>query len=89
MKKLVAAVLLAGVATLGATAADAADGCGRGYHEGPGGRCRPNNGYRGGREVVVAPGLIVGNYYRDRGGYWDGRRYWRERYRYHGGWRYR
>jgi hypothetical protein len=31
-----------------------ADGCGRGWHRGPGGRCRPN---RGG--VVVAPGIAV------------------------------
>ncbi len=83
MKKFLAAVLLASVATIGATAADARDGCGPGGHRGPGGHCRPN---RGG-PVVVAPGLVIGQRY-DRG-YWDGHRYWRERYRDHNGWRYR
>ena len=86
MKKLFAIALLAGVATLGATAAEARQGCGPGGHRGYYGHCRPN---RGGA-VVVTPGgaLIVGNYYRGRG-YWDGHRYWHNRYRYHGGWRYR
>ncbi|MPZ37070.1 MAG: hypothetical protein GEU95_03230 [Rhizobiales bacterium] len=31
-----------------------ADGCGRGWHRGPRGRCRPNR-----RGVVVAPGGLV------------------------------
>jgi hypothetical protein len=30
-----------------------ADGCGRGWHRGPGGRCRPN------RAVIVAPPVVV------------------------------
>ena len=85
MKKLLAAALLAGVATLGTTAATAADGCGRGYHRGPAGHCRPNYG-RG--PVVVAPGLVIGNFYRGHG-YWDGHRYWQNRYRHRDGWRYR
>ena len=102
MKNSLAAALLAGAATLGATVAatpaEAADGCGRGAHRGPAGYCRPNihrgyvapgrviidnRGYRGPRR------LIVGRYYGNRG-YWDGRRYWQHRYRHRsGGWRYR
>jgi hypothetical protein len=31
-----------------------ADGCGRGWHRGPGGRCRPNA-----PAAVVAPGIVV------------------------------
>jgi len=86
MKKLLAAALLAGAATIAsAVPANAAEGCGRGYHRGPAGHCRPNYG-RG--PVVVAPGLVVGNFYHGRG-YWDGHRYWQNRYRYHDGWRYR
>jgi len=66
--------------------AEAAQGCGAGYHRGPAGHCRPNAG----RVVAVAPGgaLIVGNYYRGHG-YWDGHRYWKKRYRHDNGWRYR
>ncbi|WP_404366226.1 GCG_CRPN prefix-to-repeats domain-containing protein [Sphingomonas sp. MMS24-J45] len=89
MKNLLAAALLAGAATLGATVAstpaEARDGCGRGAHRGPAGYCRPNIGNR----VYVAPGrLVVGRFY-ERRGYWDGRRYWQHRYRYRNGWRYR
>ena len=84
MKKLVLAALAAGVTLFAVAPANAADGCGRGYHRGPRGACRPNNG----PGVVVAPRLVIGNYYHGRG-YWDGRRYWRERYRDHRGWRYR
>lgn len=83
MMKLVAVALLAGAATLGATAADAREGCGRGYYRGPAGHCRPDRG-RG----YIAPGLVIGRFYDGRG-YWDGRRYYRNRYRYGGGWRYR
>ena len=91
MKKLFAAALL-GAASLGAAAlstapADAADGCGRGGHRGPSGHCRPNYGPRGGG-VVVAPGLVIGRFYGGRG-YWDGHRYYQNRYRHGGGWRYR
>ena len=90
MKNLLAAALLAGAATLGATVAtspaSAAEGCGRGYHRGPAGHCRPNIGNRG----YGVPGrLVIGTYYGGRG-YWDGRRYWQHRYRHReGGWRYR
>ena len=84
MKKLIAVALLASTVALGATSASAVEGCGRGGHRGPYGHCRPN---RGGA-VLVAPGLVVGNYYHGRG-YWNGHRYYHSRYRYHGGWRYR
>ena len=88
MKKLLAATLLAGVAMLGATSADARDGCGRDGWRGPHGRCHYGRGPGYGRgPVVVAPGLVIGQRY-DRG-YWDGHRYWRERYRDGPNWRYR
>ena len=83
MKKLIALALAAGVAVVATSAADARDGCGRGFHRGPYGHCRPNRD-----RVVVAPGLVIGNFYTGRG-YWDGRRYWQRRYRWHHGWRYR
>jgi hypothetical protein len=53
MKYLFAAVLLAS-SVAGFSAADAAEGCGPGFHRGPYGGCRPN-----GREVIVAPGAVV------------------------------
>jgi hypothetical protein len=86
MKKILAIALAAGVAVTAFSPVLAADGCGRGFHRGPGGHCRPN----GGRDVVrVAPGgLIIGNFYGGRG-YWDGHRYWQRRERWHNGWRYR
>ena len=83
MKKFFAFALAAGVALAAASSADARQGCGRGFHRGPYGHCRPN------RYVGVRPGaLIVGNFYAGRG-YWDGRRYWHRRYRWHNRWRYR
>jgi len=72
------------LALAAASAADARVGCGRGYFRGPAGHCRP---MRGG-PVVVAPGLVIGGFYPHRG-YWDGRRYYERRERWHGGWRYR
>jgi hypothetical protein len=85
MKKLILAALAAGVTITAVAPAMAADGCGRGYHRGPRGGCRPNM-HPG--AMVVAPGLVIGNFYRGQG-YWDGHRYWHNRYRQHGGWRYR
>lgn len=85
MKKFMLAALAAGAVLSTVPPAFAADGCGRGYHRGPRGHCRPN---WGGERVVVAPGLVIGNYYHGRG-YWDGHRYWHNRYRWHNGWRYR
>ena len=86
MKKLIALALAAGATVAIAAPANAAEGCGRGFHRGPYGHCRPNYG----PGPVAGPGvaLVIGNYYHGRG-YWDGRRYWQNRYRYHNGWRYR
>jgi hypothetical protein len=85
MKKILAFALAAGVAVTAFSPALAADGCGRGFHRGPGGHCRPDRG----RDVVaIAPGLVIGNFYGGRG-YWDGHRYWQHRDRWHNGWRYR
>jgi hypothetical protein len=84
MKKILALALAAGVAVVATSPADARQGCGRGFHRGPYGHCRPNRD-----RVMVAPGtLVVGNFYRGQG-YWDGHRYWQRRYRWHHGWRYR
>lgn len=78
------AVFLAVGATLAAVSrADAAQGCGPGFHRGPYGHCRPD------RPVAVLPGgLVIGTFYPGRG-YWDGHRYWQHRYRWRDGWRYR
>jgi hypothetical protein len=91
--------IVAVAAVLGtASAAEAAQGCGIGFHRGPYGYCRPNGG-----PVVAVPGpvvavpgpavavpgpLVVGGFYPGRG-YWDGHRYWWHRYPWRGGWRYR
>lgn len=86
MKRFITMALALGVAVSAASAADARQGCGVGFHRGPYGHCRPNRGRR-----VYAPGvaaLVVGQYYRGRG-YWDGRRYWQHRERWHNHWRYR
>jgi hypothetical protein len=53
MKTLFAAVLVAGTLA-GFSAADAAGGCGPGFHRGPHGGCRPNGG-----AVVVVPRVVV------------------------------
>ena len=66
-----------------ASAASARQGCGRDFHRDREGFCRRNFG---GPAVVVGPS--IGVFYGGRG-WWDGRRYWRDRYRFHGGWRYR
>ena len=93
MRNLLIAAALAGAATVVAMPAEAAQGCGAGFHRGHHGRCLPNGrGYGYGRPgvAVAAPGVVlrVGGFYPGRG-YWDGRRYYKTRYRYHGGWRYR
>ena len=84
MKSIFAVALAAGVALATVSPADAAGGCGRGAHPGPHGHCHPNGGGR----VLVAPGLVLGNFYAGRG-YWDGHAYRQHRERFHGGWRYR
>jgi hypothetical protein len=53
MKYLFAAVLVAGTVA-GFGAANAAGGCGPGFHRGPYGGCQPNGGV-----VVVAPRVVV------------------------------
>lgn len=89
MNKLLSVALAAGVALVAVAPATARDGCGPGGHRGPYGHCRPNGYYGPGPgPAVVAPGLVVGNFYAGRG-YWDGHRYWANRYRWHHGWRYR
>jgi hypothetical protein len=85
MKKLILAALATGMTLTAVAPAMAADGCGRGFHRGPRGGCRPN---MGGERVVVGPRLVIGNFYRGQG-YWDGHRYWQHRERDHRGWRYR
>jgi hypothetical protein len=83
-KKTLFAAIAAGVALAGVTTADAAGGCGIGFHRGPYGGCRPNGG-----PAVVAVGVpVLGIFYPGRG-YWDGHRYWGHRDRWNGGWRYR
>ncbi len=95
MNKILAWTLAATVALGTVSAAEARDGCGRGFFRGPAGHCRPlGGGYGGGGYrpgyggVVIAPGLTIGHYYGNRG-YWDGRRYYQHRYRHNNGWRYR
>ncbi|QKR99486.1 hypothetical protein F9288_07395 [Sphingomonas sp. CL5.1] len=84
MKKLVWGLVATGMLIGAATAADAAQGCGPGWHRGPYGRCHPDR-----RPVYIAPGPVaIGVFYPGRG-WWDGHRYWGHRYRWHGGWRYR
>lgn len=75
--------LAAGAAMVATSPADAAQGCGRGFHRAPHGRCIPNRG-----PVVTRGGaLVVGRMYPGRG-YWDGHRYWHNRRHDRGGWRY-
>ncbi len=85
MKKLALVALCALSLATVAGVADAAGGCGRGFHRGPYGHCRANGD---GVAVAVAPGLVIGNFYAGHG-YWDGHRYWAHRSHWHGGWRYR
>lgn len=84
MKTILLAAAALGVA-LSASTAEARQGCGPYGHRNYYGRCVPN---RGPGPVLVAPGLVIGNFYAGRG-WWDGHRYWHERYRDGGGWRYR
>ena len=82
MKTLMMAAMGAGLVLTAASTAQAAQGCGPGFHRGGYGACRPNLG----PGPVVGPAFGV--FYPGRG-YWDGNRYWGHRYRYGGGWRYR
>jgi len=62
MKYLIAAALLATSVAGFAATADAAQGCGPGYHRGPYGGCQPNRGVvvvRRPPVVVVRPPVVV------------------------------
>lgn len=85
MKRLILTGIAAGAVLVGLVPAEAAQGCGRGFHRGLYGHCRPNVP----AVVVPVPGpVVIGTYYPHRG-WWDGHRYWRHRYHWHGHWRYR
>ncbi|WP_291860855.1 hypothetical protein [Bradyrhizobium sp.] len=58
MKYLIAAALLATTVVGFAPIADAAGGCGRGYHRGPYGECRPNVVIRRPPVYVVRPPVV-------------------------------
>jgi hypothetical protein len=81
MKALAALGLASVIALAAASPAGAMQGCGRGYHRGPYGHCRPNVGLAGPQVFVV------GRFYPGRG-YWYNGRWYHRRYRYHRGWRY-
>ena len=83
MKKTMLTMLCASAALAVASSAYAAGGCGVGGHRGPYGGCRANLVRR---PIVGVP--AIGVFYAGRG-YWDGHRYWANRYRYGNGWRYR
>jgi hypothetical protein len=83
-------ILFAALATTAslavAPAAMAREGCGAGWHRGAYGRCVRNGGPL---RIVVAPARPVIGVYYHRHGWWDGRRYWQQRYRHRNHWRYR
>jgi hypothetical protein len=79
MKFITAIGIVSSIALTAASPAGARQGCGPGFHRAPNGMCRPN------RNQQV---FVVGRYYAGHG-YWYNNRWWRQRYRYHNGWRYR
>jgi hypothetical protein len=84
MKLPLAILITVAGAALTATAAEARDGCGRGFERGPRGHCHAvGAGWRGREQVWV-----VGRHYDGRG-WWDGHRWYQNRERWRGGWRYR
>ena len=87
MKLVLMAALAGGAMIAGTAPADAAQGCGPGFHRGPYGRCFPNRG-PGYGPGYGGPGLVVDRFYPGRG-YWNGHRYYHNRDRFGGGWRYR
>lgn len=85
-KAVLIAALAVGAATASLSPAQAHDGCGPGFHRGPYGHCRPNEGPGG---VVIAPGgPVFGVYYAGHGDR-DGHRYWAHRDQWQTGWRFR
>ena len=87
MNKFLMAGIAVSVMIVGATSAEARDGCGPDGHRGPYGHCRPNGGPGYGRGYG-APVFVVGQFYPGRG-YWDGRRFHHDRFRDRDGYRYR
>lgn len=83
MRKILFATLAAGAA-LAASPAVGRQHCGIGGHRDWRGWCVPN----GPRLVAGPPVPLVGIYY-SGSGWWDGHRYWRDRYYSHHRWRYR
>jgi len=84
MRKPLLIAMTAGAALTAISSAEARQGCGAGFHRGSCGHCRSNR-----RPTVVAVGVPrICVFYHGRG-YWNGHRYWRDRYRGHGGWRCR
>jgi hypothetical protein len=81
MKTIVALGLVSAMTIAAASPADARQGCGRGFHRTPYGRCVLN---RGPMRVV----FVEGRYYHGRG-YWYHNRWWHHRYRDRDVWRYR
>lgn len=81
MNRLILASLAASAALAAIAPAQAAGGCGGGFHRGPYGGCRPNG-------PVFVGGPRIGVFYPGRG-YWYGGHYWGHRYGWRGGWRYR
>lgn len=82
MKILTTAALASVMALTVVAPAQAAQGCGPGFHRTPHGRCVPNNGPMAGQVAWVE-----GRYYAGHG-YWYHGRWWHRRYRVHNEWRY-
>ena len=79
MRKTLILALTAGLAAVATAPADASGGCG------PDGHREINNG----RCIRNYPVADAGYRYVRGRGYYDGHRYWQNRYRDHGQWRYR
>jgi hypothetical protein len=85
MKTLIAVAAASIIAIAAATPADAAQGCGRGMHRTPHGRCVPNGGMRDGMRTT----WVVGQFYPGHG-YWYNNQWYQHRMRDRNrGWRYR
>jgi hypothetical protein len=81
MKALIALGAAALVTAAAASPANAAQGCGPGFHRAPNGMCRPNG---------PPPGQVVwveGRYYPHHG-YWWHHHWWQHRHRRNGVWIY-
>jgi hypothetical protein len=81
MKISIALGLASVVAMAAASPTQAAQGCGRGMHRTPHGRCTPNR-------MMRQQTWVVGQFYPGRG-YWYNNRWYQHRSRWHNSWRYR